>query len=151
MKNEGVWLVFVVVKILSLRQVVRSTTLGMNFAKPSAFHKDRIQLIVDGSGVAGSWDAEYDTDLGRTFVPVNMIVLYWTRSGFSPNGTLIREKCACDDLPSFTPLPHIFSTLAEPNGVQKIAKQIRKTKMDFRGRTISIFAGMSTKVSWESE
>ena len=62
----------------------------------------------------------------------------------------VRETCHCDDLPAFTRLTNIFCTLKEPNGLQKMAKEIRKTKMDFRGRRIFISPTMVIKLGWDS-
>ena len=152
-QNQVVWLVFVIVEVkseaISLSEVVRSCTLGMGIGLSFVVHKDWIQLVVDTSGVVIR-GATYYRDINRVYVPLNMIALYWTSSGFSPSGTLIRETCSCDDLPNFTPLRKILSTVKEQNGLRKVTNLIRNTKMNFRGRRILISPTKVLKLGWDT-
>ena len=102
-------------------------------------YNDFIQVIVDESALEGSWRRGYDVNISRAFTPMYFVMFFWSGSHFSSRfAFVLRETCGCDGGRDFTLLTNFIPQLKEPNGVERLLKQIQAEKMDFRGRKVTV-------------
>ena len=57
----------------------------------------------------------------------------------------------CDDMSPVVPLRKFFGILTKPHGMERIGREIRRLKGDFRGRRIHVLPRMWAFGSWESK
>ena len=153
LQNQVVWLVYVVVSNnpnpLNLLEAVQGSSLGTEIGWSYLIHKDWTQIIVDRSEADNSLQTWWNANIYRIFLPLRIIVLYWSSSGFKNEVMLVRESCHCDDLPSSVALTQFFDNLFT-NGISGIAEQIMSIKADFRGKRIVIKPNRRIYGSWEA-
>ena len=105
---------------------------------------------MDDSALEEAWNRIYDVNLGRELLPLYFLILYWSGTHFTySDAVLLRETCGCDGDSSFELYSDYISKVGRPNGLEEILHDIRKTKMDFRGRKVNIFAADRNDGSWE--
>ena len=156
-RNQLVWLVFVIVgsksEILNTFQAVQGCSFGTELGWSALIHKDWVQLIVDDWDIGQSWDGRWRLNINRAFLPLNFITIYWRRFNFSGKHAvyIFRETCMCDDMSPVVPLRKFFGILTKPHGMERIGREIRRLKGDFRGRRIHVLPRMWAFGSWESK
>ena len=100
-QNLVVWLVFVSVQrkseALDVYEVLRSCLLGLNFGYSAAVHNDFVQVVVDESALAGSWDGTCHFNIFRAYVPLYFVIIPWSGTRFqSLDAVLLAETCRYD-------------------------------------------------------
>ena len=157
-RNEVLCLVFVRVQrksqAINLGDVFRSCSLGA--ARVSSFksvaHNDFFQLLVDET--AGHAPEIYWSGMERTYIPLHFTILVWSGTRFtSPDAVLAPTTCLQGTVvcSAFSLINNYILKLKQPNGFDRVLKEIRIQKSNFAGLRILVVPSRPLgSFTWES-
>ena len=153
-RNQRVWLVIVVVlrksETLNLFRAMLGCAVEGRLRQVALLHKDVIQLVVDES--VDTWDRAYAPNIKRHQVPLYFLLMRWYGNSFiTPNASLLRDTCGCDDSRAFVTLEDFIPKLGNPIGLETFLKNVDQIKKDFRGRRVRIQPARPLNGSWEGK